>query len=413
MKRRYKYRAYPDQGQVRAAARLFGSVRVVWNDALAARESARRGGESVPSRAELSEALTAAKKTPERAWLGEVSSVPLQQSLADLDRAYRNFFDSLTGKRKGRKMRPPKFKKRSNRQAARFTRNAGFGVRETTHGVGFVRLPKIGEVRYESSRPIPAPPSSVTLVLEPDGRYYVSFVVEVATTESPDPSLTVAGVDLGLTDLAAVARSDGAREKIRNPRFLRAKERRLARAQRALSRKQRASKNREKARHQVAVEHRKVRETRLDHHHKLASRLVHENQVVAVEGLSVAGLARTRMGKSIHDAGWAILLRLLQEKADALGRQVVVIDRWAPTSQTCSVCGAPGGKKPLHVREWTCQECGTILDRDWNAAVNILVAAGLAETLNACGGSVRHTLACADPMKQEPAEQTPAHAEAA
>lgn len=409
MLQRYRYRAYPTQGQAKAASRLFGCTRVVWNDALAAREQARRNGEPVPTRGELSAALTASKRTPERQWLTEVSSVPLQQTLADLDRAYRNFFDSHTGKRKGRKMWPPKFKKRTNRQAARFTRNAGFLVRETTHGVGCVTLPKIGEIRYQSSRPLPSEASSVTLILEPDGRYYLSFVVDVPTTPAA-PVDTVAGVDLGLTDLAIVARSNGERAKHDNPRWLRVKQRRLARAQRALSRKQKGSANREKARRKVAVLHRKVCEARLDHHHKLALDLVRENQTVVVEGLSVAGLAQTRMSRSIHDAGWAILLRLLGEKADMLGREVLTIGRFEPTTQTCSVCTAPGGKKPLDVREWTCQECGTRLDRDYNAAVNIMVAAGLAETLNACGGSIRRRLAVADPVKQEPAEQTPASA---
>lgn len=309
-------------------------------------------------------------------------------------------------------MRPPKFKKRSSRQGARFTRNAGFSVRETTHGVGFIRLPKIGQIRYESSRPLPSEPSSVTLILEPDGRYYVSFVVDTPTTPA-EPVETVAGVDVGLTDLAIVASSDGTRRKYSNPRWLRSKERRLFRAQRALSRKKKGSANREKARHRVAVHYRKVREARLDHHHKLALNLVRENQTVAVEGLSVAGLARTRMAKSVHDAGWAILLRLLNEKACALGREVITIDQWEPTSQTCSVCGTPGGKKPLSVRERTCGGCGVRLDRDYNAAVNIMVAAGLAETLNACGGSVRRQLAASDPVKQEPTEQTTSNTDVA
>lgn len=404
--KRYRYRAYPTGGQRQAASRLFGCARTVWNDALAAREAARLSGTTIPDRRELSAALTAAKKRPDRAWLSEVSSVPLQQSLADLDRAYRNFFTSLGGKRKGRSVGPPRFKKRSNRQSARFTRNAGFKVEETTHEVGFVALPKIGRVRYASSRPLPSEPTSVTLIKEPDGRYYVSFVTEVTPTSSTPTSSTVAGVDVGLADLAVIVRSDGSREKVGNPRWLRAKERRLARAQRSLSRKAKGSANRDKARRQVAAQHRKVRETRLDHHHKLALRLIRENQAVAVEGLSVAGLARTRMAKSIHDAGWSTLLRLLAEKSEAHGRQVVVIDRWLPTSQVCSVCGVQDGPKPLSVRLWRCQGCGAWLDRDYNAAVNIMVAAGLAETQNACGGSVRRRLAVADPVKQEPAERT-------
>lgn len=398
MLKRYRYRAYPTGEQRSAAARLFGCTRVVWNDALAARENARRDGLLIPGRKNFSSALTASKHTPERSWLSDVSSVPLQQSLADLERAYRNFFDGLTGKRKGRKTRPPRFKKRSGKQSARFTCNAGFKIIETTHGVGFVTLAKIGRVRYESSRTLPSEPSSVTLIRESDGRYYVSFVVEVESAVLPT-SQTVIGIDLGLTDLAIIARSDGTREKVANPRWVRSGEKALARAQRELSRKQRGSKNRVKARVKVAVQHRKVHEARLDHHHKLALRLVRENQAVAVEGLSVAGLARTRMAKSIHDAGWAILLRLIQEKADACGRQVLVIDRYEPTSQVCSCCGAKDGKKPLSVREWTCSSCGARLDRDYNAAVNIMVAAGLAETLNACGEDVRLRLAGAVPSE--------------
>lgn len=401
--KRYRYRAYPTSGQCASIARVFGCVRVVWNDALMARENARKKGTPTPSRKDLSAALASAKRSPERKWLAEVSAVPLQQSLADLDRAYQNFFNYYGGK-STRKANPPRLKRRRSHQTARFTRNARFKVEEPRSGVGFVTLPKIGRVRYKSSRPLPSTASSVTLIQEPDGRYYVSFVVDVPS-EALAPAGVVAGVDVGLADLAVVARSNGTREKHPNPRWLQARERRLVRAQRALSRKEKASANQEKARRRVAVHHRKVREARLDHHHKLALRLVRENQAVAVEGLSVAGMARTRMAKSIHDAGWGILLRILREKADAMGREIIVIDRFAPTTQACSVCGMPGGKKALSVRVWTCQGCETLLDRDYNAAVNIMVAAGLAETLNACGGSVRRRLAVADPVKQEPIER--------
>lgn len=162
------------------------------------------------------------------------------------------------------------------------------------------------------------------------------------------------GIDLGLTVLAAVVASDGTAETVANPRHLRTAERRLARTQRALSRKQRGSRNRQKARHRVAVAHRKVRDRRGDHHHKLALRLIRENQAVAVEDLCVAGLARTRLAKSIHDAGWATLVRLLEDKATQYGRQVVRIDRFYPSSQTCSACGVTDGPKPLGVRTWQC-----------------------------------------------------------
>lgn len=396
--KRYRYRAYPDGDEKRALSKVFGCVRVVFNDVIAVRQASYLAGEPYPTAGELSKRLlTAAKRTPERAWLSEVSSVPLQQALRDADRAYRSFFDSMTGRRRGKRARIPRFRTRRGKQSARFTRNAGFRVEETTHGVGFLTLPKIGRIRFVLSRPVPSEPSSVTVIQEADGCYYVSFVVAAPDAERLEPVQRAAGVDVGLTHLAAITYSDGTRQKVPNPRWLRTKERDLARAQRSLSRKQRGSKNREKARRRVSVLHRNVRETRLDHHRKLALRLIRENQAIALQGLNVAGLARTRMGKSVNDAGWATLTRLIREKAADHGRGVRTISQCEPTSQLCSVCGAKDGPKPLHIRVWTCVECGTALDRDCNAAVNIMVAAGLAETLNACGGDVRRTLACADP----------------
>ena len=198
------------------------------------------------------------------------------------------------------------------------------------------------------------------------------------------------GVDVGLDRLAVT--SGG--EIIANPRFLRAKERHLARAQRTMSRKQKGSANRAKARHRVAVLHRKVREARLDHAHKTALRLVRDNQAVYAEDLAVSGLARTRLAKSIHDAGWSQLLRLLAEKAEYHGREFHRIGRFEPTSQVCSACGVKDGPKPLSVRTWACAACGAVHDRDVNAAINIL-AAGRADKSNACGGGVRPPLAVA------------------
>ena len=389
MLKRYRYRAYPTGGQAKALSRVFGCARVVFNDALAARETARRAGKPVPTYAELSAALTVAKATPERAWLSEVSAVPLQQALADLNRAHRNFLASLTGKRKGPRVGAPRFKSKRSRQSARFTANARFRVEETTHGVGHVVLPKVGRVRFALSRLLPTTPSSVTVIRESDGRHYVSFVVDEPSRPLLPTSDRVSGVDLGLRDLAVIASSDGSREKIANPRWLRTSERALARAQRSMERKQKGSKNWEKARRKVVALHRKIRETRLDHHRKLAHRLVRDNQAVALEGLHVDRLGRSRLAKSVHDAGWATLTRLIQEKAATHGRDVVVISPWEPTSQKCCVCGTNNGRKPLSVRAWVCGACDTTLDRDYNAAVNIMVAAGLAETQNACGPDVR------------------------
>jgi putative transposase len=229
------------------------------------------------------------------------------------------------------------------------------------------------------------------VIREPDGRYSASFVVERQPRPLPACEHEV-GIDVGLDRL--VVTSDG--EIIANPRFLRAKERHLAKAQRALSRKAKGSANRLEARRRVAVVHRKVRETRLDYAHKTALALVRDNQAVYAEDLAVSGLARTRLAKSVHDAGWAQLLRLIGEKAGQYGRTFHRVGRFTPTSQTCSACGANDGPKPLHVRTWRCGACGAVHDRDVNAARNVL-AAGRAERLNACGGTVRPGPALARP----------------
>lgn len=396
MLKRYRYRAYPKPGQAEPIARLFGCVRVTYNDALAyALETYRLTG-AKPSAAELSARLTALKKSEERFWLSEVSSVPLQQALRDLDKAYKAFFNTVTGQRKGKHgAHAPRFKKRSHRQSARFTKNSGFIVHETTHRVGFVRLAKIGNVRFVLSRPLPAEPSSVTLIREPDGKYYVSFVVDIPTEniQVPEPSAYAVGVDLGLNHLATTVNSEGERMFFENPRPLKAAAARLAALQRQLSRKRRGSNRYEKQRIRVAKAHAKVRNTRSHYAHQVANKVVDENQVIALENLNVAGLSRTRLSKSVLDASWGLLRRLIEEKATERHRMVVFADRFAPTSQLCSVCGEPGGRKPLNIREWACAKCGTCLDRDTNACVNIMLAAGLAESLNEQRRDVRRLLA--------------------
>lgn len=380
---RYRYRIYPSPGQQRALARVFGCARVVYNDCLRIRDQAHAGGEKISDTEVQRRAVTLAKATPQRAWLGEVASVALVQACQDARRAYRNWFDSLSGKRKGRRTGHPKFRSKRGRQSIRLTRN-GFCLRG-----GRLYVAKVGDLKVKWSRDLPSVPSSVTVIREPDGRYYASFVVEREAAPLPACDREV-GVDVGLASLAVT--SDGA--VIPNPRFLRARERKLDRAQRALSRKRKGSANRAKARKRVAVLHRKVRETRLDHAHKTALRLVRDNQAVYAEDIAVAGLARTRLAKSVHDAGWAQLLRLTEEKAQHYGRTFARIGRFEPTSQVCSGCGAKDGPKPLSVRTWACAACGAVHDRDVNAAKNIL-AAGRADNPNACGAGVRPHLAAA------------------
>lgn len=179
--------------------------------------------------------------------------------------------------------------------------------------------------------------------------------------------------------------SDGT--KIDSPRFLRRAEKKLKKAGRELSRKQKGSKNRDKARLKVARAHAQVADARKEFHHRLSTRLIRENQAIAVEDLSVKGLARTKLAKSVHDAGWSQFVTMLKYKAARYGRTLVKISRFEPTSQVCSTCGHHDGRKPLHVREWTCPACGTDHDRDHNASINVKQAAGLAVT--ACGAKVR------------------------
>ncbi|WP_143021966.1 RNA-guided endonuclease InsQ/TnpB family protein [Nonomuraea maritima] len=380
MQLRYNFRLYPTPGQRQALAKAFGCARTVYNDGLRARQEARENGLPYISDGDLSKrVITQAKKTPERAWLSDVSAVVLQQALADLNTAYRNFFASLTGKRKGPKIAPPRFRSRKdNRQAIRFTKNARFAI---TPG-GKLRLPKVGDVPIRWSRDLPAEPSSVTVIKDASGRYFASFVVEMAGRPLPEVAPEV-GIDLGLTHFAVL--SDG--RKVDNPRLLRRTERRLHKAQQALSRKDKGSANRAKAKLKVAKAHARVADARRDFAHKLSTQIIRDNQAVYVENLSVRGLARTRLARSVHDAGWSQFVNMLEYKAKRYGRTFAKIDRWFPSSKLCSACGMVAESMPLNIRSWTCP-CGAVHDRDVNAAINIL-AAGRADRLNACGGTVR------------------------
>jgi putative transposase len=377
MQVRYRYRLYPAPGQRQSLARAFGCARVVYNDCLRLRDACYAAGEKISDTEVQRRVITLAKLTPERTWLAEVASVALVQACQDARRAYKNWFDSLKGRRKGPKIRHPKPRRKHGRQSIRLTRN-GFSL----HGERLY-VAKVGDIRVEWSRGLPSVPSSVTVIREPDGRYYASFVVERQATPLPACDRKV-GIDLGLTSL--VVTSDG--DTVACPHLYRAAQRRLRRAQRVLSRRQKGSANRARARHRVAVLHRQVRDTRLDYAHKTALRLVRDNQAVYAEDLAVSGLARTRLAKSVHDAGWSQLMRCIEEKAAQYGRTFAKVGRFEPTSQMCSACGVKDGPKPLAIRTWQCGECGTVHDRDINAARNIL-AAGRADKSNACGADVR------------------------
>ena len=394
---RYAYRLDPTPGQCQALARAFGCARVVFNDAVAARRAAREAGAPYPTDAALSKALTRAKRTPERAWLAEVSAVVLQQALADANTAYRNFFASLTGTRKGRRLGAPRFRSRRDRaQSIRFTKAARFRVTSA----GRLRLPGVGDVAVRWSRDLPSEPSSVTVTVDATGRYHASFVVDAPDSPLPPVDREV-GIDLGLTHFAVL--SDG--RKVDAPRYGRKAAAKLRRAQRELARRQKGSARRERSGRRVARCHARVRDTRRDWLHKLSTTLIRENQAVYVEDLAVSGLARTRLARSVHDAGWSTFAGMLAYKAARHGRTFAKVDRWFPSTRACSVCGAIGEAKALHVRTWTCP-CGAAHDRDVNAARNIL-AAGRAESSETLVELVSAGAPVPQPaVKREPAGST-------
>jgi putative transposase len=357
MKARYQYRIYPTNRQKQSLAQLFGCVRVAWNDALAFCKDA----EKYPGASTLSVNLTQAKKTPEREWLKDVSSVPLQQAIQDLDVAYSNFFKSVTGKRKGPKVNPPRFKKKTNQQSARFTKN---GFRLTASKV---YLAKIGEIKTKWSRPLPSKPSSVTVIKDCANRYFVSFVVEREPIQLDSKNQSV-GVDLGIKTFATLSTG----EKVQSPGYNRL-DKKIRRFQRKLARQVKGSNRRERTRLKIAKLHNRIADIRKDFLHKLSTRLVRENSVVCLEDLNVKGMVKNRkLARTISQQGWGQFRLMCEAKSTIIeDREVSVISRWEPTSQLCSDCGYHWGKLDLSVRDVVCLNCGTLQDRDINASKNI------------------------------------------
>jgi len=371
----YRCRAYPDQAQQQLLVRTFGCVRVVWNRTLAERHRLYHTTGTSMSYAASDAALTTMKKDPRFAFLNEMSSVPLQQTLRHQHKAFSAFF--------AKRSRYPRFKSRRSRQSAHYTRSA-FSIRG-----GVLRLAKTDRpLRFIWSWPgvdvATLDPAMVAVARESDGRWYVTFMMDSDGPESLPQAGRAAGVDLGVKDFAVT--SDG--ERIANPRHLERKARNLARYQRRLARCRKGSANRSKAKVKVARAHRKVRNARRDFLHRASIRLVRENDLIVVEDLAVMNMLKNRkLARAISDCGWGEFRRQLEYKCKRYGRRLVVIDRWYPSSKTCSACGHLLAALSLGTRTWQCPSCGTRHDRDINAATNIL-AAGQAVT--ACGDGVRH-----------------------
>ena len=360
MKARYQYRIYPRPTQIEPLAKAFGCSRVVWNDALWVYKNAFRNGEERPKDVDKL-VITQAKKTEARSWLSEVSNIVLQQSFRDLQTAWNNYFSSKNGKRKGKPVGKPKLKKKTSRQSMRF-RKGGFSVHSCS-----VKLAKIGHVPMVVSRPLPSAPSSVTIIKDTTGRYFASFVVEVPAEIAPQTDASC-GIDLGLTHFCTLS-SD---EKVENPRLHKKMLRKIKKANRGLAKAKKDSNRRKKRKLRLAKLHARVKDARTDFLHKLTTRLVAENQSLAIEDLNVAGLVKNRkLSRAISDAGWAKFKTMLAAKCDKYGRDLTIVDRWYPSSQICSCCGKSGGKKELNVREWSCLYCNAFHDRDFNASTNL------------------------------------------
>jgi putative transposase len=373
VKREYRYRFCPTGAQAAELSRTFGCVRKVYNMALAARTEAWARQERVNYNA-TSAMLTAWEKTEELAFLNDVSSVPLQQALRHLQVAFANFF--------GKRARYPRFKSRKkSRQSAEYTTSA-FRFRD-----GRLTLAKMSEpLDIVWSRPLPqgVSPSTVTVSKDAAGRWFVSLLVEDPAVKPLPATDTAVGIDAGPEHLVTLSTG----EKITNPRHERRDRVRLAHAQRQLARKAKGEgANRAKARRKVAKVHARITDRRRDHLHKLTTRLVRENQTLVIEDLTVRNMVKNHsLARAISDAAWRELRMMLEYKAAWYGRNLVVVDRFFPSSRLCSTCGALQNGMPLHVRTWTCDSCGAAHDRDVNAAKNLL-AAGLAVTV--CGAGVR------------------------
>lgn len=303
--------------------------------------------------------------------------MPLQQTLRHQYTAFVNFFAG--------RARYPRFKSRHGKQSATYTRSA-FRWKD-----GRLFLAKIdAPVEFVWSWPDVDPASlsstTVTISRDSDGRWYASFAVETADEPEQAPATgSTVGVDLGVKDFAALSTG----ERIANPRHLERKAKNLARYQRRTARKQRGSNNSKRAKAKVARAHTKVRDARADFLHKASARLAGDHDLIVIEDLAVKNMVRNRcLARVISDCGWGEFRRQLQYKTAKHGRHLIVIDRWYPSSKTCSACGHLLAELSLNTRTWQCPSCGTRHDRDINAAKNILAAG---QAVSACGADVRQS----------------------
>ena len=370
-KKAYKYRFYPGDEQTRILAQTFGCCRYVYNWALRQRTDAYYHHGERLSYEGTAQRLVTLKKQAETVWLNEVSSVPLQQALRHLEKAFRNFFEGRADY--------PTFKKKRHQQSATYASNA---FTWDGHTLTLAKMDAPLSTIWHRPLPDGCKPSSVTVTKDEANRYFVSILVEEDIKPLEVTPKTV-GLDLGLKSM--VITSNG--HTYGNPKFFAKDEKNLAQAQRRHAKKKKGSTNRNKARLKVARVHKKIADRRRNYQHQLSTRLIRENQVVCVESLHVKNMVKNHcLAKAISDVGWSEFVRQLEYKASWYGRTLVKIDTWYPSSKRCFDCGHILDSLALAVRSWSCPECGVVHDRDINAAKNIL-AVGL--TVAACGEAVR------------------------
>lgn len=386
LRRGYKFRFYPNKEQEILLRKSLGCCRFLWNFFLDKRQKLWIEKKESMTYYDMAKELTLLKQEPEYSWLKEVAVNPLRYSLYSLEETYKRFFKGKCGY--------PNFKKKSGKNILNIDHNAfrikdgKFYIPKNKKPLNIVfhrQLPKDYEVR------------NIKITLTPSGKWYISMNIEDPFIQPLPENQNQIGIDLGITTFAATSNGD----KIKSP-DLKNEYQKLKKLQKKLSKKQKGSNNREKARLKVATQYEKITNIRLNFHHQLSRKLVNENQVIVLEDLKVSNMVKNRkLSRAISEQGWYQFKSFLEYKCNWYGRELIIINQWYPSSKTCSSCGSIQTKMPLNIREWTCPDCGSVHDRDINAAKNILA---VGTTVSACGDSVRpktHNELAATSVKQE------------